>query len=132
MTNTQSIEVQQKKELLSKEEKTAPVRYYVPAADIYETDEALHVILEVPGVQKDRIDIQVEGDRLRIDAQIEITKYEGYEPIYTEYNVGHFQRTFALSNKIDRDRISADLQDGVLTLSLRKAKDAKPRSIPLT
>ncbi len=88
--------------------------------------------MEVPGVQKDKIDIQLEKDTLRIDAQIDVRKYEGYEPVYTEYNVGHFQRSFTLSNRIDRDGISADLQDGVLTLTLMKAKEAKPRSIPLT
>ena len=132
MAKTQPLEVQQKKELLSKEEKTAPIRYYVPQADIFETEDTLQVILEVPGVQKDKIDIQLEKDTLRIDAQIDVSKYEGYEPVYTEYNVGHFQRSFTLSNRIDRDAISADLQDGVLTLTLMKAKEAKPRSIPLT
>jgi len=132
MAKTQSLEVQQKKELLSKEEKTAPVRYYVPPADIYETDDALRVILEVPGVQKGQIDIQLEKDTLKIDAQIDVSKYEGHDPVYTEYNIGHFQRSFALSNRIDRDGISAELQDGVLILTLMKAKEAKARSIPLT
>jgi HSP20 family protein len=51
--------------------------------------------------------------------------------VYTEYNIGHFQRAFTLSNKIDQNRISAELNDGVLTLTLMKAKEAKARSIPL-
>ena len=131
MADTQSLEVQQKKELAAKEEKTVPARYYVPPADIYETDEALHVILEVPGVEKDRLDIQLENDTLKIEAQIQLGKYEGFDPVYTEYNIGHFQRAFTLPNKIDQNRISAELNDGVLTLTLMKAKEAKARSIPL-
>ena len=58
-------------------------------------------------------------------------KYENLEPVYAEYNVGHFTRTFTLSNKIDQDGISADLGDGVLTLTLRKAKQAMPRRIAI-
>jgi HSP20 family protein len=131
MADTQSLEVQQKKELAAKEEKTVAARYYVPPADIYETDDALLVILEVPGVEKDRLDIQLENDTLKVDAQIQVSKYEGFDPVYTEYNIGHFQRAFTLSNKIDQNRISAELNDGVLTLTLMKAKEAKARSIPL-
>ena len=104
----------------------------LPPADIYETDGALHVILEVPGVEKDKLDIQLENGTLKIDAQIQVSKYEGYDPIYTEYNIGHFQRAFTLSNKIDQNGISAELADGVLTLTLMKAKEAKARSIPLS
>ena len=54
-------------------------------------------------------------------------EYDGMEPLYTEYNVGHFARSFALSNKIDRQQISAKLEDGVLTLTLKKAQEAIPR-----
>ena len=52
------------------------------------------------------------------------------DPLYTEYNVGHFARSFTLSNKIDQ-QISAQLQDGVLTLTLKKAKEAMPRRIAI-
>jgi HSP20 family protein len=132
MAKAQALEVQQKKELVSKEEKTVPARYFVPPADIYETDEALTVVLEVAGVEKKNLDIKLENDVLRLDAQIDLGKYDGFEPVYTEYNIGHFQRAFALSSKIDQDGISAELEDGVLTLTLRKAKEAMPRRIPLS
>ena len=56
-------------------------------------------------------------------------KYEGFEPVYTEYNIGHFARSFTLSNKIDQQEISAQLGDGVLTLTLKKGKAAAPRQI---
>jgi HSP20 family protein len=132
MAKSQTLEVQQKKELVSKEEKTAPARYYVPAADIFETEDALTVILEVPGVEKKNLNVKLENDVLQIDAQIDFANYEGCEPVYTEYNVGHFQRAFTLSSKIDQDKITAELHDGVLTLTLKKSKEAAPRRISLS
>ena len=72
-----------------------------------------------------------ENDVLRVDGQIDFSNYQGMEPVYTEYNVGHYTRGFTFSNKIDRDKISAQLDSGVLTLTLPKAKDALPRRITL-
>jgi HSP20 family protein len=132
MAKPQTLEVQQKKELVSKEEKTVPGRYFVPPADIYETAEALTVVLELPGVEKKNLDVKLENDVLQIDAQIDLGKYEGYEPVYTEYNIGHFQRAFALSGKIDQNGITAEFNDGVLTLTLKKAEKAMPRRISLS
>jgi HSP20 family protein len=131
MARSQALEVQEKKELVSKDEKTVPVRYYVPTTDIFETDDALTVVMELPGVEKQAIDVSVENDVLRIDARIDFTKYEGLEPLYTEYAVGHFARSFTLSNKIDQQQIGAQLDDGVLTLTLKKAKEALPRRIAI-
>jgi HSP20 family protein len=129
MAASQALEVQEKKELASKDEKTVPARYYVPPTDIFETEDALTVVMELPGVEKQAIDVNVENDVLRIDARIDFGKYEGLEPLYTEYNVGHFARSFTLSNKVDQQQISAQLNDGVLTLTLKKAKEALPRRI---
>ena len=65
------------------------------------------------------------------EGRIDFGKYEGLEPLYTEYNVGHFARSFTLSGKIDQQQISADLSDGVLTLTLKKSKEAVPRRIAI-
>jgi HSP20 family protein len=132
MAQSQALEAQEKKELVSRDEKTIPVRYFVPTTDIFETEDALTVIMEVPGVDKEAVDINVENDVLRIEAKIDPAKYQGMEPLYTEYNVGHFARSFTLSNQIDRQNISAQLQDGVLTLTLKKAEKAMPRRIALS
>jgi HSP20 family protein len=131
MARSQALEVQEKKELVSKDEKTVPARYYVPTTDIFETDDALTVVMELPGVEKRAIDVSVENDVLRIDARIDFTKYEGLEPLYTEYTIGHFARSFTLSNKIDQQQIGAQLDDGVLTLTLKKTKEALPRRIAI-
>jgi HSP20 family molecular chaperone IbpA len=132
MAQSQALEVQEKKELVSKDEKTIPVRYFVPTTDIFETEDALTVVMEVPGADKQAVDISVENDVLKVEAKIDPTKYEGMEPLYTEYNVGHFARSFTLSNKIDQQNISAQLQEGILTLTLRKAKEAIPRRIAVS
>ena len=123
--------VREKKELAAKAEKTVPGRYFVPSADIYETDDALAVVLEMPGVEKKDLEVALENDVLRVDGRIDFSKYKDMEPLYAEYNVGHFERSFALSGAIDKEKIGANLEDGVLTLTLPKAKQAQPRKIAI-
>jgi len=129
MSGSQELAVRDKKELAGRDEKTVPGRYYVPYADIYETDAALCVVMEMPGVERKDVDVSLENDVLRVDGRIDFSKYAGMEPVYTEYNVGHYTRSFTLSGKIDQEGISAQLEDGVLTLMLPKAKEAQPRRI---
>ena len=131
MAESQDLAVQEKKELVTKEEKTVPARYYVQNTDIYETDDALTVVMEIPEVEKKDVDVNIENDVLRVEGRLDFTKYEGLEPLYTEYNVGHFARAFTLSNKIDQQQIAAELNDGVLTLTLKKVKEAIPRKIAI-
>jgi HSP20 family molecular chaperone IbpA len=131
MAQSQALQSQEKKELVSKDENTVPVRYFVPTTDIFETEDALTVVMEVPGVDRGAIDINLENDVLKIEAKIDPAKYEGMEPLYTEYNVGHFARSFTLSNKIDQQQISAKIEDGVLTLTLKKGEEATPRKISI-
>jgi HSP20 family protein len=87
IAGAQELAVREKQELATKEEKTTPGRYYVPAADIFETEDALTVILEMPGVQKNNVNVALENDVLRVDAQIDFSNYKEMEPVYTEYNV---------------------------------------------
>jgi HSP20 family molecular chaperone IbpA len=129
MAESQELAVRDKKELVAKQEKTVSGRYYIPYADIFETDDSLSVVMEMPGVARDDLTIALESDVLRVEGRINFTKYEGMEPVYTEYNVGHYTRSFTLSNKIDQEKISAQLADGVLTLALPKAKQAQSRRI---
>jgi len=132
MAQSQALEVREKKEVASREEKTVPARYYVPDTDIYETDDALTVVMEMPGVEKKDVEVTLEDDVVRVEGRIDFAKYEGLEPLYTEYNVGHFSRAFSLSDKIDQQQISAELNDGILTLTLKKAKQAQAQRIAIT
>jgi HSP20 family protein len=132
MASQQELQVQQKREVEKKQETTVPSRAFLPVTDIFETDQALTVVLEMPGVGKDNVDISVENDILTIEGRINYSKYEGLEPVYTEYNIGHYVRSFQLSSKIEQSEISAGLKDGVMTLVLPKAEKAKPRKIKLS
>jgi len=131
MENTQELAVQQKKQLEGKEEKTVPARYFVASADIFETGDALTVALELPGVDKNDLEISLENGVLRIEGRIDFARYEGLEPVYSEYNVGHYSRAFTLSDEIDPEGIGAELSDGVLTLTLKKVKEAPARRIEI-
>jgi HSP20 family protein len=123
------LQVQQKRELEKKEETTIPARVFLPTADIYATEDALKVVLEMPGLEKNNVDASVENGVLKVEGRLDFFKYQGLQPLYTEYNVGHYSRTFRLSSKIDHNRIGAKLRDGVLILTLPKVEEAKPITI---
>jgi HSP20 family protein len=129
MAAPQELKVQAKRELATKDETTTPARVFLPSADIYESEDDLSVILEMPGVEKGNVEVRVEDGVLRVEGRIDLAKYRGLQPVYTEYNIGHYARTFQLSNKIDQTKIGAELKDGVLSLTLPKAAEAKPRTI---
>lgn len=129
MASAQELQVQKKRELESKEETTIPARMFVPEADIFESENDLTVILEMPGVEKSNVDIHVKDGVLNVEGRLDLTKYQGLQPLYTEYNIGHYSRSFRLSSAIDQNKIAADMKDGVLSLKLPKVEEAKPRTI---
>jgi HSP20 family protein len=129
MATQQELQVQHKREVEKKQESTIPARQFLPVTDIFETEHALTLVIEMPGVNKNNLDVRVENDVLTIDGRVDFSNYEGLQPLYTEYNVGNYVRSFQLSGKIDQDGISAELKDGVMTLVLPKAEKAKPRKI---
>ena len=131
MASAQELDVQPKREFEKKEESTTPVRSFVPNTDIFETENALMVVMELPGVDREHAEITVEDNVLSVSGRIDFSKYDKLQPVYTEYNIGHYARSFTLSNKVDQDKISANLEDGVLTLTLPKAKAAQPRKIAI-
>src|SRR5579883_2992222 len=132
MAPTQELQVQKKRELEGKEESTIPARVFVPTADIYEDRDTLKVILEMPGVEKGNIEVRVEEGVLSVEGRLDLSKYRGLQPLYTEYNIGNYSRSFRLSNAIDQDKIGAELKDGVLSLTLPKLEQTKPRTIRIS
>jgi HSP20 family protein len=129
MAAAQELQVQKKREVEKKEETTIPARVFLPNADIYETPNELKVVLEMPGIEKDNVEINLEDDMLRVQGRLNLSKYSGLQPLYTEYNVGHYARSFRLSSRIDQSKIAAEMKNGVLSLTLPKAEEAKPRTI---
>jgi len=105
-------------------------RYIAPPVDIYETDDSLVVVVDLPGVDKNGIDIRVEDGLLTIKGKAE------YNPpansLRDEFNLQGYYRQFQLSDEVDQSKISAELKNGVLTVHLRKAEKSKPRQIPVT
>ena len=129
MATPQELAVREKKELATKEEKTVPGRFYVPHTDVYETEDTLTVVMEMPGVDRKDLGVELKEGVLRVEGRIDFSKYGGMEPVYTEYNVGHYGRSFTLSDRVDQERIAAQLEDGVLTLILPKTAEARPLRI---
>jgi HSP20 family protein len=129
MTTGQELQVQKKREVEKKQESTIPARVYVPITDIFETESALMLALEMPGVDRENVNVKLESGVLTVEGEINFSKYDDLYPVYTEYNVGNYARSFELSSDIDQDRISAELKDGVVMLTLPKAEKAKARKI---
>jgi HSP20 family protein len=132
MAAAKDLEVQKKRPVQSQEESTAPVNMFVPTTDIFETDDALNVLVEMPGVEKGNVDISVKDRILTIDGRIDFKKYAGMQPVYTEYSIGNFHRRFSLSNKVDASNIRAEMHDGLLMLTIPKAEEAKAQRIEIT
>ncbi len=123
------ITVQEKKEVQTFSEPTVPGKKYLPATDIVETDQELLVYMDMPGVSKDKLKVRIEKNVLGIDGEINSEPYSKLKPLYTEYNIGHFSRSFELSNQIDQGGIKASMNDGVLLLTLPKVPEKQPQMI---
>jgi HSP20 family protein len=105
-------------------------RYVAPPVDIYELPEGLVVIADIPGVTQNSLDVRVDNNILTIRGQA--SHVLSSEPIYREYGLVHYFRQFELSDQVDQNKITADLKQGVLTLTLPKAEAAKPRKIAVS
>jgi HSP20 family molecular chaperone IbpA len=127
---TQTMDIE-KQELTPTEEteRTRDTRCFLPRADIYETNDQIVVVVDVPGADENSIDINLEKNVLTINAFVEPDFQEGYNLAFAEYEVGDYQRSFRLSNEIDREKIEATVKDGVLRLYLPKAAAAMNRRI---
>jgi HSP20 family molecular chaperone IbpA len=102
-------------------------RYVAPPVDIYETQEGLVVLADLPGVAQEGLDVRVDNHVLTIRGHAHHA-VPG-EAIYREHEPVNFFRQFELSDTVDQSRITADLKWGVLTVTLPKAEKAKPRQI---
>ena len=113
MDSKQELQVQQKRQVEDKEEATILTRAFLPNTDIYETEDALNVVMEMPDVEKSNVEVGIEDGVLKVYGRIDFSKYERLQPVYTEYNIGHYARSFRLSSKIDQTKIRAQMNDGV-------------------
>jgi HSP20 family molecular chaperone IbpA len=127
---TQAMEVQTREEIAEENmERTRARRCFIPRADIYETNGEIVITADIPGANEKSVDITLEKNVLTINAYIEPVHSDGYTLTYSEYEEGDYQRSFRLSDEIDRDAIKAVVSNGVLRLHLPKAETAKTRRI---
>ena len=113
----------------NKERTRMQERYLQPPVDIYETEEGLAVLADLPGVSANDLKIRLEDNILTIQGNAR--HLVEAEPIYREFQLYNFFRQFELSDQVDQERISASLNHGVLRLYLARAERAKPREIPV-
>ncbi len=85
MAPKQELQPQEKREVEKKQETTIPTRMFVPIADSYEDQDALTLILEMPGVDKSKVEVRIEDGVLSVTGQLDFSKYQGLQPLYTEY-----------------------------------------------
>lgn len=126
----QAMEVQKQEDAPTDEmERTRSRRCFVPKADIYETEKEIIVLADVPGANEKTVDITLEKNVLSINAFIEPIRRNGFDIAYAEYEEGDYQRSFRLSDEIDRDKIEATVSNGVLQLRLPKSQEARSKKI---
>lgn len=109
-------------------ERTRNEPSYTPRFDIYETDEELVLVGDLPGVTADKLDVRYENGELMIYGRVE-PRTSAARSVYCEYGVGDFYRAFTVSEQLDLEKIHAELRNGVLTLHLPKSEAVKPRRI---
>lgn len=102
-----------------------------PLIDIHEGPEGLVLEADLPGVSEESVEIQLEDNVLSFQAQVNPPVPEGARPLHEEFRVATYHRSFILSDEVDRDRISAELKNGVLRLTLPKAERARTRRIEI-
>jgi HSP20 family protein len=121
----------QKTENVSATERIRNVKTFIPRVDIYENKESLFLIADMPGVDEKTVDIELEKNVLTITGRVENGKINGAAMMYSEYEIGDYERVFTLSDEIDRDKIVATVKNGVLRLELPKAESIKPKKIAI-
>lgn len=115
-------------------EKSAPSERtgFVPAVDVVEEKDAYRLRVELPGVPKENLNVEVKENRLVLSGRKEAaTRTEGDRYHYAESRSGNFSRTFELPRNVRADAIEAEHRDGVLQLRVPKAEEAKPKTVEI-
>ncbi|HCX01941.1 MAG TPA: heat-shock protein Hsp20 [Syntrophaceae bacterium] len=121
----------QKTENVSATERIRNVKTFVPRVDIYENKDSLFLLADMPGVDEKTVDIELEKNILKITGRVENGRIQDAAMMYSEYEIGDYERVFTLSDEIDRDKVVASVKNGVLRLELPKTEKVKPRKIAI-
>jgi HSP20 family molecular chaperone IbpA len=128
-TDSKELKVREKQGLAHPAEQTRPGLVFTPSVDIFETDNEITLLADMPGVVPDNLSIDLCDNTLTLEGDISPVDTQQEELVHTEYSTGRYYRQFSLSQVIDQAKIDAQLQDGILRLSLPKVEKATPRKI---
>ena len=128
-TDSKELKVREKQELAQSAEQTRPGLVFTPSVDIFETENEITLLADMPGVPPDNLSIDLRDNALTLEGDIVPVGDQNEEMVYSEYSTGRYYRQFSLAEVIDQSKIEAQLQDGVLRLSLPKVEKATPRKI---
>jgi HSP20 family protein len=102
-----------------------------PPVDVIEDANGITLYADLPGVAKDKLNIQVDGETLTLEGDMSLALPDGMEAAYADVDLPKYRRVFTLSKELDANKISADFQHGVLKLRIPKAEHAQPRKITI-
>jgi len=105
---------------------------YRPSVDIFDTADELLLISDMPGANPEQIDVSMESGILTLQANVESRDYAQARNVVHEYGIGSFHRRFEIDEAIDTEAVTAEYNDGVLTVHLPKEQQARRRRIPIS
>ena len=132
MSESKEIQAREKQELTAPAEQTKPGPVFSPAVDIFETEKEITLLADLPGVNSDELNIDLRDNVLSLAGGVAPWESAEEEDLMVEFEIGRYFRQFNLSEVIDQEKIDAQLNDGVLRLTLPKVEKAQPRKIAVT
>ncbi len=129
MAETKELQIKEKQEVATPAEHTKPGFIFTPAVDIYENDNEIVLLADMPGVATDDIIIDLKDGVLTLSGDVRPWENDGESDVLVEFEIGKYYRQFTLSEAIQQDNIEANFNDGVLKLTLPKVAKAIPRKI---
>jgi HSP20 family protein len=129
MAESKELMAKEKQEVATRGEQMQPGPVFTPAVDIFETERELAVLADMPGVAADGVKINLEDNLLTLWGDVKPWEGSDESDVLIEFEIGRYHRQFTLSEVIDRNKIEAKLESGVLRLTLPKAEKAIPRQV---
>lgn len=123
MTNTQAVE--------RPSEQARPEPALLPPVDVIEDAQGITLYADLPGVPKDKLNLQVDVDTITIEGDVSLDVPEALDVTHTEVGVPRFRRVFTLSKELDSAKATAEFQAGVLKLRIPKAEHAQPKKVQI-
>jgi HSP20 family molecular chaperone IbpA len=115
----------------ARDERAANDAALVPPVQVIENAQGITLLADLPGVPKEKLELNIEGDTVTIEGELALDVPEGLEVTHAEVSLPRFRRVFTLSKELDTNKIAAELVNGVLTLRIPKAEHAQPRRISI-